>query len=190
MGSELANSFTAFVKAKQAPAWAGSVTDACKNAPFVKAIVHRMITNQTKDDIKFSKMFWKGALELNMAIGRGKNSRFAKFIGKKILGKVMKIKVKVGKKAKAGLKLKVKAKKPKAGLKLKIKAKKPKVKAGLKLKVKAKKPVLKLKVKAKKPVVKAKAGLKLKVKAKKSRRMQAVASTGVNVNDPKFAANV
>merc|ERR1712054_37857 len=90
------------------------------------------------------------------------NSRFAKFIGKKILGKVMKIKVKVGKKAKAGLKLKVKAKKPK-------------VKAGLKLKVKAKK---------------AKAGLKLKVKAKKHRRMQAVASTGVNVNDPKFAANV
>merc|ERR1712054_487928 len=106
------------------------------------------------------------------------NSRFAKFIGKKILGKVMKIKVK--------------AKKPKvkAGLKLKVKAKKPKVKAGLKLKVKAKKPALKLKVKAKKPVVKAKAGLKLKVKAKKHRRMQAVASTGVNVNDPKFAANV
>merc|ERR1712193_123889 len=79
----------------------------------------------------------------------------------------MGIKGKKAKKAKAGLKLKVKGKKAKTGLKLKVKAKgkkTKKAKAGLKLKVKAKGKL------SLKPKLKVKVG----VKAKKHRRMQAV----------------
>merc|ERR1712196_247051 len=72
-------------------------------------------------------------------------------------------------------------------------AKKPK--AGLKLKVKAKKPALKVKAKvgakAKVAVKKPKAKVSLKVKAKKARRMQmTVSNNGVDLNNARFAANV
>merc|ERR1712097_236584 len=167
---------------------------------------------------KFSKMFWKGALELNMAIGRGKNSKFAKFLGKKILGikaakKLnIKLRAKAGLKVKGGLKLKVKGKKTtkKTGLKLKLKGKKTTKKAGLKLKIGAKKPKASLKLKAKVgakakvSVKKPKAKVSLKVKAKKHRRLQTtaapaastaeptmnVSSNGVNLASPEFQANV
>merc|ERR1712054_440439 len=145
----------------------------------MREMVKKMITNETADDIKFSKWFWKGAMALNATLSTGKNSKFAKFIGNKILGK-LNMKLKVPK-----VKVNVKAKVPK----VKVAVKKP----ALKLKVKAKKPALKLKVKAKKPAlkVKAKAGLKVKVGTKKARRMQTVTTpTGVNADDPKFTANV
>merc|ERR1712139_225064 len=134
----------------------------------------RMITWEAADDLKWAKAFWKGPMELNAAIGNGNKSRFAKFLGKKMYGmKKLALKIKAGMK-KTGLKIKAGVKK--AGLKIKAGAKK----AGLKLKVKKAAPKLK---------VKAKAGLKLKVKAKKHRRMQAV-STGVDLNNNKFAASV
>merc|ERR1712139_459652 len=208
--TSLDSSFNAYVKAKQAANWAGKVSSDCVNSPMMKKWTAKLILATTQDDIKFSKMFWKGALELNMAIGRGKNSKFAKFLGKKILG--IKAAKKLTKKLreKAGLKLKLKGKKTtkKAGLKLKIGAKKPKAKAGLKLKIGAKKPKASLKLKAKvgakakvsvkKPKVKA----SLKVKAKKQRRLQTttpaastepsmnVSSNGVNLADAQFQANV
>merc|ERR1712139_470480 len=146
----------------------------------------RMITWEAADDLKWAKAFWKGPMELNAAIGNGNKSRFAKFLGKKMYGmKKLALKIKAGMK-KTGLKIKAGVKK--AGLKIKAGAKK----VGLKLKVKKAAPKLKLKVKAKatpKLKVKAKACLKLKVKAKKHRRMQAV-STGVDLNNNKFAASV
>merc|ERR1712139_653363 len=84
--TSLDSSFNAYVKAKQAANWAGKVSSDCVNSPMLKKWTAKLILATTQDDIKFSKMFWKGALELNMAIGRGKNSKFAKFLGKKILG--------------------------------------------------------------------------------------------------------
>merc|ERR1712139_623014 len=169
--TSLDSSFNAYVKAKQAANWAGKVSSDCVNSPMLKKWTAKLILATTQDDIKFSKMFWKGALELNMAIGRGKNSKFAKFLGKKILGikaakkLTKKLRVKAGLKVKGGLKLKVKGKKTtkKAGLKLKLKGKKTTKKAGLKLKIGAK-----AKVSVKKPKVKA----SLKVKAKKKRSPQ------------------
>merc|ERR1711896_34250 len=156
--TSLDSSFNAYVKAKQAANWAGKVSSDCVNSPMMKKWTAKLILATTQDDIKFSKMFWKGALELNMAIGRGKNSKFAKFLGKKILG--IKAAKKLTKKlrVKAGLKVK-------GGLKLKVKGKKTTKKAGLKLKLKAKVGA-KAKVSVKKPKVKA----SLKVKAKKQRR--------------------
>merc|ERR1712007_287079 len=214
----LDSSFNAYVKAKQAANWAGKVSSECTASPIMKKWTAKLILATTQDDIKFSKMFWKGALELNMAIGRGKNSKFAKFLGKKILGikaakKLnIKLRAKAGLKVKGGLKLKLKGKKTtkKAGLKLKIGAKKPKAKAGLKIKVGAKKPKASLKLKAKVgakakvSVKKPKAKVSLKVKAKKQRRLQTtaapaastaeptmnVSSNGVDLASPEFQANV
>jgi len=207
----LDDSFNAYVKAKQAGNWAGKVSSGCVNSPMMKKWTAKLILASTQDDIKFSKMFWKGALELNMAIGRGKNSRFAKFLGKKILGikaakkltkklrvkAGLKVKGKVGLKLKlkgkkttkkAGLKLKLKGKKTtkKAGLKLKIGAKKPKAKAGLKLKIGAKKPKTKLKVKAK-VGAKAKVSVK-KPKAKASLKIKAKKSRRLQTTAPATTA--
>merc|ERR1712007_141764 len=209
----LDSSFNAYVKAKQAANWAGKVSSECTASPIMKKWTAKLILATTQDDIKFSKMFWKGALELNMAIGRGKNSKFAKFLGKKILGikaakKLnIKLRAKAGLKVKGGLKLKVKGKKTtkktglklklkgkkttkKAGLKLKIGAKKPKAKAGLKIKVGAKKPKASLKLKAKVgakakvSVKKPKAKVSLKVKAKKQRRLQTTAAPAASTAEP------
>merc|ERR1719502_1077322 len=130
----LTGSWDAYRKVEQALPWTGSVSAVCKASPFMVEMVKKMITNETADDIKFSRWFWKGAQALDVATRKGPNSKFAKFLGNKILGK-----------------LNIKAKVPKVKVNIKVKAKKP----ALKLKVKAKKPAAKLKVKAKKPVVKA-----------------------------------
>merc|ERR1711988_21295 len=103
--------------------------------------------------------------------------------------KKMGLKIKAGAK-KMGLKIKAGAKKmakgaKKMGLKIKAGAKKlaHKMKGGLKLKVHAK-PKVHVKVHAKPKV-------HLKVKAKAHhRRMQAVASSDVDLNNAKFAASV
>merc|ERR1712139_654546 len=104
-------SFAAFAKTSQAAPWVGKVGPACKASPFVKEMVNRLIHWETSQDIAWSKAFWKNALELNMAIGRGAKSRFARFIGKKILGiKKVALKLKASAK-KIGLKFKADMKK-------------------------------------------------------------------------------
>merc|ERR1719502_2474518 len=126
----LTGSWDAYRKVEQALPWTGSVSAVCKASPFMVEMVKKMITNETADDIKFSRWFWKGAQALDVATRKGPNSKFAKFLGNKILGK-LNIKVKVPK-----VKVHVKAKKP--ALKLKVKAKKPVVKAKAKAKVSVK----------------------------------------------------
>merc|ERR1712178_443740 len=140
----------------------------------MKKWVAKFVLASTADDIKWSKWFWSGAIQLNNAISNGKNSRFMKFLGKKLLGLSTK-KAKVTIKGKAGLKIKVggnKAKNPNA------------------------------KIAVKKPAVKAKVSVKGKVAAKGKRRLQTtapaapanqnmnVSTNGVNLNDKQFDANV
>merc|ERR1712159_376634 len=89
---------------------------------MMKSWTAKLVLSSVADDIKFSKWFWKGALELNMSVGRGLKSRFRKFLGNKLLG-IKKAMKKVSVKVKAGLKktgLKIKAGLKKTGAKIKV----------------------------------------------------------------------
>lgn len=215
--ADLDTSFTAFQKTKQAGGWNDSVQKDCKNSAMMKTWVVKLVMSDTADDIKFSKWFWKGAIELNDRIGNGIISKFGRFIGKKLVGAgklVKKLKVKVKKalkkttnkiniqKTMLGKKLKtigdkIKAGAKKIGAKIKAGAKKTGAaikKAGAQIKAGAKATGAAIKNTA----ANVTAGLKVKVNAKpkvtvkvhtKKRRLQTVAPTMIYSPDGVNLAN-
>jgi len=203
---KLDGSFTDYIKTAQAGNWNGKVTKQCAKSPFMNTWTKKLVLSNTLDDIKFYKWFWAGALQLNMSIGRGRGSKFTKFIGTKLLGIAKKagLKIKV-KGKKTGLKIKVKGKKSsakkssakKSGAK-KSSAKKSSAKKSSAKKSTAKKSTAK-KSTAKKSTAKTSDAKKSTAKkadtgksaAKKVRRLQQTTSgNAVNLDSTRFVANV